>query len=52
MKLKFLIIGAGDRGSNAYAKEIKENDLGEIIAVADPNKRRREEFKKRYDIKN
>src|SRR6056297_20545 len=52
MKLKFLIIGAGDRGSNAYAKEIKENDLGEIIAVADPNKRRSDEFKKRYDIKN
>lgn len=46
---RILIIGAGERG-NAHAYNTRKNNLGKIIAVADPNKERRKTMAERYRI--
>lgn len=51
-KISVAIIGAGARGMNAYAPYLLENpELGEIVAVAEPNEEKRNKFKNRYNIK-
>ena len=51
-KISIAVIGAGTRGMNAYAPYLLENpNLGEIVAVAEPNEDKRNNFKKRYNIK-
>ncbi|WKK94289.1 hypothetical protein Q0Y04_09625 [Clostridioides difficile] len=46
-KVKVAVIGAGNRGTYAYAPYIYENsDVCEIVAVAEPKKGRRELFTK------
>lgn len=45
-----IIIGAGGRGKDSYAPIIKENNLFSIVGVADPDLKKREEFKKKYNI--
>jgi predicted dehydrogenase len=45
-----VIIGAGGRGKDAYAPYIKKTGIMKIVGVAEPNKAKREEFKKDYDI--
>ena len=45
-----IIIGAGGRGKDSYAPIIKKNNLFSIIGVADPDRKKREEFKKTYNI--
>ena len=49
--LKIGVIGAGNRGKDVYAKHIltKEKDA-KIVAVAEPNKIKREEMAKLYSI--
>ena len=51
-KVSVAIIGAGSRGMNAYAPYLLENpNLGEVVAVAEPNEEKRNNFKNRYNIK-
>lgn len=51
-KLTAIVIGAGDRGSNAYAPfALKNPNKLEIIGVAEPLDDRREEFKKKFNLK-
>lgn len=51
-KISVAVIGAGSRGMNAYAPYLLENpSLGEIVAVAEPNEEKRNNFKNRYNIK-
>lgn len=46
------VIGAGSRGMNAYAPYLLENpNLGEVVALAEPNEEKRNNFKNRYNIK-
>ena len=47
-KLKVILIGAGGRGNN-YTSYMTEDKFS-IIAVAEPIKERRENFKQRYNI--
>jgi len=50
-KITAILIGAGDRGLNAYAQySINNPGVIEFIAVAEKNKERREYFKKLYNI--
>jgi len=49
-KLKVIIIGAGNRG-NRYAKHMTENlDKYEIVAMADPQPSRQENFQVNYGV--
>ncbi len=49
-KVKVLVLGAGSRG-NAYAKYSRSHpDELEIVAVAEPDQKRREQFAERYGI--
>jgi len=51
MSLTGVVVGAGDRGYDAYAKLLlKEPELGKIVAVADPDEGRRKRFAKRYSL--
>lgn len=51
MGLTGLVVGAGDRGYDAYATLLlEEPDLGRIVAVADPDTGRRARFAKRYSL--
>lgn len=46
-----VVIGAGDRGYDAYATLLlAEPDLGRIVAVADPDEGRRDRFSARYSL--
>jgi predicted dehydrogenase len=46
-----VVVGAGDRGYDAYATLLlDEPDLGRIVAVADPDAGRRERFARRYSL--
>ena len=46
-----VVVGAGDRGYDAYATLLlDEPDLGRIVAVADPDAGRRERFAGRYHL--
>jgi len=48
---KIAILGAGSRGAFAYAPYAKKRpDQVQIVAVAEPNKERRERFSKEYGI--
>lgn len=50
-KVKVAVIGAGNRGTYAYAPYIYENsDVCEIVAVAEPKKGRRELFTQKYNL--
>ena len=50
-KVSLALIGAGDRGMNSYAPYVlnKPHEV-EFVAVAEPNKQKRESFKKQYGI--
>ena len=51
-KISVAVIGAGVRGMNAYAPYLLENPtLGQVVAVAEPNEEKRNNFKNRYNIK-
>ena len=51
VSLTGVVIGAGDRGYDAYATLLlDEPDLGKIVAVADPDPGRRERFARRYSV--
>jgi predicted dehydrogenase len=51
MALTGVVIGAGDRGYDAYATLLlDEPDLGAIVAVADPDEGRRQRFARRYSL--
>ena len=51
-KISVAVIGAGVRGTNAYAPYLLENPtLGQVVAVAEPNEEKRNNFKNRYNIK-
>lgn len=46
-----IVIGAGDRGQNAYAPYLLEHpDAGRIVAVAEPVAARRERFARRFGL--
>jgi len=46
-----VVVGAGDRGYDAYATLLlDEPDLGRIVAVADPDAGRRERFARRFHL--
>ena len=46
-----VVIGAGDRGYDAYATLLlDEPGLGRIVGVADPDQGRRERFAERFDL--
>ena len=48
-KISVAVIGAGVRGMNAYAPYLLENStLGQVVAVAEPNEEKRNNFKNRY----
>lgn len=52
-KIKIALIGAGARGMYAYAPYVKANpEIVEFVAVAEPNKTRRNQFKEEYNIKD
>ncbi len=46
-KARILIIGAGARG-NAYARAVSKSDFGVVVAVAEPNRHRRDLLGKKY----
>ena len=51
-KISVAVIGAGVRGMNAYAPYLLENPtLGQVVAVAEPNEEKINNFKNRYNIK-
>ncbi len=51
-KVKVAVVGAGVRGTYAYAPYIFENqEVCEIVAVAEPKKGRRDLFSKKYNLK-
>lgn len=51
-KVSVAVIGAGARGMYAYAPYLLENpELGKIVAVAEPNEEKRNNFKNKYNIK-
>lgn len=51
MSLTGVVVGAGDRGYDAYATLLlDEPELGRIVAVADPDAGRRERFARRYSL--
>lgn len=46
-----VVVGAGDRGYDAYATLLlEEPELGRIVAVADPDEGRRRRFAQRYSL--
>ena len=45
-----VIVGAGGRGKDAYAPYIKSTGIMKIVGVAEPDERKRELFKKAYNI--
>jgi predicted dehydrogenase len=46
-----VVVGAGDRGYDAYATLLlEEPELGRIVAVADPDQGRRDRFARRYSL--
>jgi predicted dehydrogenase len=46
-----VVVGAGDRGYDAYATLLlDEPELGRIVAVADPDEGRRQRFAQRYGL--
>lgn len=45
-----VIVGAGGRGKDAYAPYIKKMGTMKIVGVAEPDKGKREQFKKEYNI--
>jgi len=46
-----VVIGAGDRGANAYVPALfEEPGLARIVAVAEPDDRRRQAFAERHEI--
>jgi len=46
-----VVVGAGDRGYDAYATLLlDEPSLGRIVAVADPDEGRRDRFARRYSL--
>lgn len=46
-----IVIGAGDRGYDAYAKALlADPELGRVVAVADPDEGRRARFAARYGL--
>lgn len=51
-KISVSVIGAGARGMYAYAPYLLENpNLGEVVALAEPNEEKRNNFKNRYNIR-
>ncbi|MDK2586757.1 Gfo/Idh/MocA family oxidoreductase [Romboutsia sedimentorum] len=52
-KITIAVIGAGCRGMYAYTPYLLENpNVGEVIAIAEPIKEKRELFKTMYNISN
>ncbi|GAA0674957.1 Oxidoreductase family, C-terminal alpha/beta domain [Clostridium cadaveris] len=50
-KLTAIVIGAGDRGANAYAPyALKNPNKLEIVAVAEPLEERRKSFKEKFSL--
>ena len=50
-KITLAVIGAGCRGMYAYAPYLLENPhLGKIVAIAEPDDKKRDLFKKMYNI--
>lgn len=47
-----VIIGAGGRGKDAYAPYIKESGIMKIVAVAEPDEKKLDDFKRDYDIED
>lgn len=46
-----IVLGAGSRGMDAYAPWLEQHpDEGRIVAIAEPNERRRRAFAERYGI--
>ncbi len=45
-----VVVGAGGRGKDSYAPYIKRKGLMKIVGVAEPDERKREQFKKEYNI--
>jgi len=45
-----VIVGAGGRGKDAYAPYIKSTGIMKIVGVAEPDERKREQFKRDYNI--
>jgi predicted dehydrogenase len=46
-----VVIGAGDRGANAYVRLLlDEPELGRIIGVAERNPERRKDFAERFGL--
>lgn len=51
-KISVVVIGAGARGMYAYAPYLLDNkDLGKVVAVAEPNEQKRDNFKNKYEAK-
>ena len=50
-KITLAVIGAGCRGMYAYAPYLLENpNLGKVVAIAEPDDKKRDLFKKMYNI--
>lgn len=50
-KITLAVIGAGDRGMNAYAPYLLQHpELGKFVAVAEPNDIKRKQFKEKYNV--
>lgn len=50
-KIKLALIGAGQRGAQAYAPYVQlHSDKMEFVAVAEPDQERREEFQKTFHL--
>ncbi len=48
--VKLVVIGAGSRGYEAYGRLIKQRNDAKIVAVAEPDREKRERFAKEHDI--
>jgi len=50
--ISVIIIGGGNRGYEVYGKIIKQRDDIKVVAIAEPNKEKRERFAKEHNLKN
>ncbi|MGL4910889.1 MAG: Gfo/Idh/MocA family protein [Romboutsia sp.] len=52
-KITLSVIGAGARGMYSYAPYLLDHpDLGELVAVAEPNEMKRDIFKEKYSVED
>lgn len=45
-----IIVGAGGRGKDSYSPYIKKTEIMKIVGVAEPDGKKREQFRRDYDI--